>query len=228
MSATTLLTIRNIIKKGQSYYTDYANKPIAFCFDLWDTPYNTRTGERGKILEINGIPISTIIHENLFTGSEVINTNNPGFDRIALENVARYNIQGDWYIKEPQYNPINLAPYLAIYQFKKIIAKWPDVNPLTNIELDPYTEYIDTIYKAVIFGFVNELGVIKDIQGTCGNNIILTCDNNYIPTKLTGCRLDILPSRIDCGPSSINFDFTLWNNRPGFSGLILGDIPISK
>jgi len=229
MATTINLTVRNILKKGQSVYKDYAGKAVAFCFDIWENQYINKTGERGKILEINGISIETILENNLFHNEiEFTGYNNIGYDRVKLETVGRYTNNNDWYIMEPEFNSTNPAPYLGIYRYLKLISSYPGINPITGDDLAIGDIYIDSCLKAVVFGFIDNEGFVKDIQGTCGSNITITCESGYVPIKLTGCRIDIDPKRIDCSPGSINFDFTTWNNRNGWSGLIIGDIPISK
>lgn len=223
------LTIRNILKKGQPLYKDFANKAVAFVFDIWDAQYQNKTGERGNLLSINGVDITTIQNNNHFRPDvEYVGWDQPGYDRVKLETVARYSKYEEWYIKEPQYDPLNPAPYLAVYKYMKFISKYPGTNPITGLPLIENEVFVDTCLKAVVFGFIDENGVVKDIQGTCGNNIVLSYADGYVPTKLSGCRIDADPARFDCNPGSINFDFTSWNNRPGFSGFVLGDIPVSK
>jgi len=225
----TTLTIRNILKKGQPIYKAFANKAIAFVFDIWDSQYQNKTGERGRLLSINGIDIDTIQSVNYFTPNlEYVGWDQPGYDRVKLETVARYSKYEEWSIKEPQYDPTNPAPYLGIYKYLKIISKYPGINPITGLPLLENEVFVDSCLKGVVFGFIDETGTVKDIQGTCGNNIVLSFEDGYVPTKISGCRLDVDPSRNDCNPGSLNFDFTSWNNRPGYSGFVLGDVPVSK
>lgn len=226
---TTTLTVRNILKKNKNLYKKYTNKAVAFCFDIWSNFYITKTGERGKILEINNVPVDVIIQYNMFTPeTEYTGHNLPGFDRVKLETVARYSNNNGWFIIEPQYNPANPAPYMATYNYLKIISSYPNNNPITGLPLNEGEVFIDNVLKGVVFGFIDNEGTVKDIQGTCGNNITIKCESGYVPIKLTGCRLDISPTRIDCESNKKVFDFTSWNNRPNWNNLILGDIPISK
>lgn len=227
--AYTNITIRNILKKGPNVYNKFAGKAVAFCFDVWQNEYINKTGERGSIIKVNDVLVTSIVSNNNFTnGVQFETTSDPSSDRVKLETVNRYSNLNEWSIIEPQYNPSNPAPYLGAYTYSKLISEYPGTNPLTGEDLEVDEQYIADCLKIVVFGFIDSNGLVKDISGTCGNNIVLTCENGYIPKKITGCRLDFAPSRSDCSYGSKQFDFTIWNNRQGFSGIELGDIPVSK
>ena len=131
--AYTNITIRNILKKVPNVYNKFAGKAVAFCFDVWQDEYINKTGDRGSIVKVNDVLVTSIVSNNSFTnGVQFETTSDPSSDRVKLETVNRYSSLNEWSIIEPQYNPSNPAPYLGAYTYSKLISELNLLAVCTN------------------------------------------------------------------------------------------------
>lgn len=90
--------------------------------------------------------------------------------------------------------------------------------------LGKFTVDSDTFY--VVFGYVNASGYINSTAGTCGTDITLVIDNDYIPEELTNCKVDALPSRSDCSPIDATSIYQIVGYDPGVIPIQVVEIPV--
>lgn len=201
------IVLSNILIPDLPFYKDFAGSVCGFVFNIWPglKYVNNKPVELIKYLGTNNITCKSV--------------NN----KIDFKTEATYGINGTWNIPK---NGIpnrygESANYIGYFENagqEKIVIYgfFDDDGILMDIP--------GSLSDPVIFYFDNLEWIYRDIVMDPDTNTPITIDRNTQFPMISGCRIDILPSRNDCIDSVIQkyFDFTSLNNET-----ILGDIPMA-